>query len=100
MSTILPENYWTLAVLVVPIATLYACVVDYRERRVPNWLNGTLAAFGMLAQASYFGWGTGFATALTGMLVGFALLIVPWTMYGMGAGDVKLMAAIGAWLGF
>ena len=33
------------------------------------------------------------------MLVGFGLLIVPWMMHGMGAGDVKLLAAIGVWLG-
>jgi prepilin peptidase CpaA len=33
------------------------------------------------------------------MLVGFGVLIVPWMMHGMGAGDVKLMAAIGVWVG-
>lgn len=36
---------------------------------------------------------------MMGALVGFGLLIVPWLMHGMGAGDVKLMAAIGAWFG-
>ncbi len=98
MGAFLPANYWTLAIVVLPAATIYACVIDYRERRVPNWLNGTLAGLGILAQASYFGW-AGVGTALTGLLVGFGLLIIPWMMYGMGAGDVKLMAAIGAWLG-
>jgi prepilin peptidase CpaA len=33
------------------------------------------------------------------MLTGFGLLIVPWMMHGMGAGDVKLLAAIGVWFG-
>ena len=37
--------------------------------------------------------------AVLGLLTGFGLLIVPWLMHGMGAGDVKLMAAIGVWLG-
>jgi prepilin peptidase CpaA len=31
--------------------------------------------------------------------VGFGVLIIPWAMHGMGAGDVKLMAAIGVWFG-
>ncbi|MEE9296390.1 MAG: A24 family peptidase [Phycisphaerae bacterium] len=98
MTPILPDNYWTLAVLVVPAATVYASVIDYRERRVPNWLNATLAAFGIVAQASYFGT-EGVKAAFLGMLVGFGMLIVPWMMHGMGAGDVKLMAAVGAWFG-
>jgi len=39
------------------------------------------------------GWG------VVGLLIGFGVLIVPWLMHGMGAGDVKLMMAIGVWLG-
>ena len=98
MGALLPPHYWTLAIIVLPVATIYASVIDYRERRVPNWLNGALAALGIVAQASYWGW-AGVGTALMGLMVGFGLLIIPWTMHGMGAGDVKLMAAIGAWLG-
>src|SRR5262249_38219029 len=37
--------------------------------------------------------------SLLGIAVGLGVLIVPWAMHGMGAGDVKLMAAIGAWFG-
>lgn len=98
MTSILPQNYWTFVVLVVPAATVYASVVDYRERRVPNRLNAALALSGILAQVSYFG-AAGLKEALLGMLVGFGMLIVPWMMRGMGAGDVKLMAAVGAWFG-
>ena len=43
--------------------------------------------------------GRGIWISLGGALVGFGVLIVPWMVYGMGAGDVKLMAAIGAWFG-
>jgi len=87
---------WTLALLIP--ATLYASWIDYAERRVPNWLNAAIALAGLALQFAFFG-GDGVLTGLAGLGVGFAVLIVPWMMHGMGAGDVKLMAAIGAWLG-
>ncbi len=71
---------------------------DYRTHRVPNWLNALLASGGLAAQTATFGW-QGLGMGLAGMLTGFGLLIVLWLMRGMGAGDVKFMAAIGAWLG-
>lgn len=91
-------GYWevTLALLIPGI--LYASWIDYAQRRVPNWLNALLAAGGLGAQAWFFGW-NGLGWGALGLLTGFSLLIVPWLMHGMGAGDVKLMAAIGAWLG-
>ncbi len=87
---------WTIALLVPGV--LYASWIDFTERRVPNWLNAAIAAMGIVAQVAFFGW-SGLSTGLWGMLTGFSLLIVPWLMHGMGAGDVKLMAAIGVWLG-
>ncbi len=91
-------GYWgaTCAILVPGI--LYASWVDGKERRVPNWLNALLLAAGLVMQASH-PQGAGWAAALGGVAVGFGVLIVPWMMHGMGAGDVKLMAAIGAWFG-
>ena len=91
-------GYWEVVLLVVVPGTLWASWIDYKERRVPNWLNGILALAGLIAQASYFGW-SGLATGLGGMAVGLGVLILPWAVRGMGAGDVKLMAAIGAWFG-
>ena len=91
------EFWFTVCVLMIP-AILLASWIDYRYRRVPNWLNAALAGSGFLAQAHFCGW-DGVAQGLLGMLVGFAVLIVPWLMHGMGAGDVKLMMAIGVWLG-
>ena len=85
-----------LAVIVPAMA--FACWSDCRRHRVPNWLNLTLAATGLAAQAAYAGW-TGLQTGLLGLLTGFGLLIILWAMHGMGAGDVKFMAALGAWMG-
>ncbi len=87
---------WTLALLIP--ATLYASWIDYAERRVPNWLNALIAVCGLTMQVTFFG-GSGVSAGLLGLAVGFGVLIIPWLMHGMGAGDVKLMAAIGCWLG-
>jgi len=92
------QAYWlTICALMIP-GILYASWIDYKERRVPNWLNAAIAASGFMAQGYFHGL-DGLAAGFLGLLVGFATLIVPWLMHGMGAGDVKLMMAIGVWLG-
>lgn len=91
-------GYWELTLAFLIPATLYASWIDYAERRVPNWLNALIAVVGLAVQAAYFGW-PGVGWGMFGLFVGFAVLIVPWLMHGMGAGDVKLMMAAGVWLG-
>jgi prepilin peptidase CpaA len=94
----MPEGFWWATTTILVPATLLASWIDYSQRRVPNWLNATIALAGFVAQGYFFG-AHGIGMAALGLLVGFSLLIVPWLMHGMGAGDVKLMAAIGAWFG-
>lgn len=94
----MPFEYWLCTCVIMVPGILWASWIDYKQRRVPNWLNAAIAAAGLVAQVWYFGW-SGLSTAGLGLLVGFAVLIVPWLMHGMGAGDVKLMMAIGVWLG-
>lgn len=92
------SNYWLAACLVMVPGILYASWIDYKERRVPNWLNVAIAVAGLAAQAWFNGL-SGVGNGALGLAVGFGVLILPWLMHGMGAGDVKLMMAIGMWLG-
>lgn len=93
-----PFEFQHLMLAVIVPAMALACWSDYRRHRVPNWLNLALAVTGVAAQGVCFGW-AGLQSGLLGLLTGFALLVVLWAMHGMGAGDVKFMAALGAWLG-
>jgi prepilin peptidase CpaA len=75
-----------------------ACVTDVRTRRIPNALTFGAAALGL----AFHGVAGGFAglwTAALGWLVGVALFLPFFLLRGMGGGDVKLLAALGAWLG-
>jgi prepilin peptidase CpaA len=75
-----------------------ACATDVRSRRIPNRLTfgAALAGAGYQLAANGFG---GLGDSLLGWIVGAAFLFLPFALGGIGAGDVKLMAALGAWLG-
>jgi prepilin peptidase CpaA len=87
---------WMAVILI--CAALVASWNDYRRHRVPNWLNAAVLGTGLATQSLFSGW-TGLQHAFVGVLVGFAPLMLLWLMKAMGAGDVKFMAAVGAWLG-
>ena len=88
------------APLLVLLFAVVACAAytDAKVRRIPNWLTGfgLLAAF--FAQTSLRGW-DGFCDAAKGMLAGFAVYFVLYLIRALGAGDVKLMAVVGAFTG-
>ena len=92
------HEYWMTTCAIMVPGILWASWIDYKQRKVPNWLNAAIATAGFLAQGWYFGT-HGISAGVFGLAVGFSTLIVPWLMHGMGAGDVKLMMAIGVWLG-
>jgi prepilin peptidase CpaA len=71
---------------------------DLRTRKIPNYLTFGAALAGLIYNAIVAGW-SGLADGLLGLVLGFGLLILPYLLGGMGAGDVKALAALGAWLG-
>jgi prepilin peptidase CpaA len=83
---------WAAAYLFLAVAS------DLRFRRIPNWL--TLPALlAALFASPWAGATSGPLEAATGAALGFALLVGPYALGGIGAGDVKAMMVLGAWLG-
>ena len=83
---------------VVLILGAVACVCDLRTRRIPNLLTFGGAACAIAYSLVVSGAG-GLVTSLGGWLTGAALFLPMFALGGMGAGDVKLAACLGAWLG-
>src|SRR3954447_1070425 len=75
-----------------------AAIIDGRQLRVPNWLTYHFA-LGGLAFAAWSGGTAGGLWALAGLGVGLSLVLPLYAIGGMGAGDVKLLAGVGAWMG-
>jgi prepilin peptidase CpaA len=75
-----------------------ACVTDLRSRRIPNVLTFGAAAGAVVFHTVAPG-GEGFLSATAGWLVGVAVMFLPFALGGLGGGDVKLLGALGAWLG-
>ncbi len=76
-----------------------AAATDIRSARVPNALTLAAAVLGLLSHAVLSG-GQGFAASAIGLLTGLVVFFPFFALRAMGAGDVKLMAALGAWLGW
>ena len=75
-----------------------ATVIDVRTRRIPNLLTAAMAATG-IGMAATGASGVSLAAAALGIVVGFALMLPGHALGATGAGDVKLMAAVGAIVG-
>ncbi len=85
---------WWPTLIVVGVAT----ITDLRSRRIPNWLVLPFLAAGVVVCAWMHGW-RGVGQSLAGAGLGILLFGLFFWMGGMGAGDVKLCAAVGAWIG-
>lgn len=85
--------WWPTLILLVLVS-----ITDLRSRRIPNWLVLPFLGAGLVVSALLHGW-RGIGQSLAG--VGLAIVICGafYWLGGLGAGDLKLCAAIGAWIG-
>ncbi|HEV7279160.1 MAG TPA: A24 family peptidase [Pirellulaceae bacterium] len=86
----------------VSVVLIVAAVIDGIQLKVPNWLTFPMIVAGWAFSAASFAfageaWYVGLGWSVLGTFVGLALLLPAYAIGGMGAGDVKLLAGIGAW---
>lgn len=88
-------NNWPIKL--VSAILILAAWIDGKELRVPNWITFPMVLSGLLYSTVA---GDGFLAGTLGMCCGLLCLLPLYAVGGMGAGDVKLMAGIGAWVGW
>jgi prepilin peptidase CpaA len=86
---------------VVTLTLVVAAVIDGLKLKVPNWITFPMIVSGWIYSATLATPAglEGLTYSLIGTAVGLALLMPAYAIGGMGAGDVKLLAGVGAWVG-
>lgn len=88
--------------------TFPAAIWDVRTNRLPNWITAPAAIVGIAFHTIVGAWQgssllggawDGLQYSLLGFAAGFFPLLLVWLIGGAGAGDVKLLGAVGTWLG-
>ncbi|HVO78933.1 MAG TPA: A24 family peptidase [Candidatus Bathyarchaeia archaeon] len=90
-----PELFLLFDALAVAVA---AAIIDVQQQRIPNWLTYPTILAGALLRTYFYGW-KGLLTALGGCLLAGGIVFVFYALRAMGAGDLKLLAALGSLVG-
>jgi len=87
-------------VILVPlfVSLFLSAIRDIRFQKIPNWLTYPTMIVSIAYHSSFNGF-RGLLFSIEGVCLGIALLILPYLFGGMGAGDVKLLGAVGGVLG-
>jgi prepilin peptidase CpaA len=93
--TTLAQEKWP--IWVVSATLVVAALIDGWKLKVPNWITFPMIISGWIYSGIAFGW-AGLGASLLGTVVGLGLLMPAYAVGGMGAGDVKLLAGVGAWV--
>ncbi|HEX3998875.1 MAG TPA: prepilin peptidase [Pirellulales bacterium] len=88
-------HHWN--IWLVTVTLIVAAVIDGMKLKVPNWLTLPMIVSGWIFNFAVGGW-AGLGWSMVGMAVGLALLLPANIIGGMGEGDVKLLAGVGAWV--
>ena len=86
--------------MVLLIVLLAAAVFDILYRRIPNWLTVSGVVLGIAMNTILGSPDAGLVFSLVGLAVAFGVYVALYALRAMGAGDVKLMAAVGALVGW
>jgi len=84
--------------LLLIVVLIIAAIYDLLFHKIPNWLTYPAIFIGILYYISIKGI-EGFLFSIGGIAVGIATLVIPYLLGGTGAGDVKLLGAVGGLLG-
>ena len=90
-------------VWLVTIVLIVAAIIDGIQLKVPNWLTFPMIISGWLFSIGSYAfagepWYHGLGWSLIGTVIGLMLLLPAYSIGGMGAGDVKLLMGVGAWV--
>ena len=79
--------------------------IDIRKGIIPDWMNASIAALGLLKAALWNGAPAALDATLQGIAIGIVIWLLRWLYFrargvqGLGLGDVKFLAAAGIWVG-
>jgi len=93
-----PQLFHQAALLSAGPLIIAAMLSDVRSRRIPHWIVLSLLVVGLVGARIGGGW-WGLGEGLLALVLGFGLLLPLYCLGAMGAGDVKLLAVMGLWLG-
>ena len=87
-----------IATVILSTGCIAAALSDMLRRKITNQLNLAILVLGLGWRAASLD-GSMLVAGIACIVVGLAVLVAPFAARGVGAGDVKFLAAIGAWLG-
>lgn len=95
MRLLIPPPFAPVVLILLIAVAGIAAYFDIRYRRIPNALSAAGAVAGLAVNLYLSGW-RGLALSAAGLALGFGVYLILYLAHAMGAGDVKLMAALGA----